>query len=322
MSGWKPNYGDNKFKKKNRYSQEDGDVVFRILPQPKGNNEDYSPDWSKYLSVHFGYKNSQGKARPFQSCQVKVNKEVTVQDPALVRLNALKDKLAAYEAEGDTEKAAKIAKLVGFNGVYNVDNNHYMNVIGLDGGIGVLKIRYTAKQALDEEIRKLRAAGVDPLDFETGRFFVFSRSGTGRETAFKVDVYREQIDALTSRQVVHKVTDEIKARLETEGFNLETEVSAKVSPEEIAQIVAESDLETGKSPAVDRIIDARWKNARNSRPAAVAPKPTATTAPSYTAPTASAPEQAPAAPKTVAPTATSKPLDEQSDADFFKDLGV
>ena len=219
MEDWKPNYGGKtQFKKKNRYSQTDGDVVFRILPQPKGKNAERSSDWSKYHSIHFGYKNSAGKARPFESCQVKKDKQIIVQDPALNRLNALKAKLEEARKEGDSVKEARLSGLVGFNGVYNVDNNHYMNVIGLDGNIGVLKLRYTAKQALDEEIKKLQAMGVDPLSFDNGRFFVFTRSGKNRDTAFKVNVYQEQVDALTSRQVVHKVTPEILARLETRRY--------------------------------------------------------------------------------------------------------
>jgi len=265
MEDWKPNYGGKtQYKKKNRYSQKDGDVVFRILPQPKGNRTERSSDWSKYVSVHFGYKNLEGKARPFQSSQVKRNKEVLVGDPALDRLNELKTKLEAARVEGNAALVAKLSALVGFEGVYNVDNNHYMNVIGLDGNIGLLKIRYTAKQALDEEIKRLQAAGVEPLSFENGRFFVFTRSGKNRDTAFKVNVYTEQVDALTSRQVVHKVTPEILSRLETEGFDLDT-IAPKLTVDEISQVVAESDILTGKSAAIDRFIDARWKANRSNQ---------------------------------------------------------
>jgi hypothetical protein len=345
MENWTPNYGPKTtFKKKNRYSMEDGDVVFRILPQPKGTNAQRSPQWSEYHSLHFGYKNSEGKSRPFRSTLVKKNKEVVVGDPALERLNELKAKLE--QAPPGTPLAAKLQGLVGFQGTYNVDNNHYMNVIGLDGNIGVLKLRYTAKQALDAEIAKLRAAGVDPLSFDNGRFFVFSRSGKFRDTTFTVRPYTEQVDAVTSRQVVHKVTAEILARLETEGFDLTSdEVAFKVTIDEIKQIVDQSDLLTGKSPAVDRIIDARWKAKRASNtnqnsnptqnddgpdaPDTLPPtaqlsnaKPT-TTANPLGAPLASAvttPTQAQAA---AAPAATqAQAIDEMSDADFWAKMGI
>ena len=61
MSGWNPNYGDKKvFKKKNHYDLRSNTITFRIIPQPKGKNADYSNTWSKFHSVVFGYKNMEG----------------------------------------------------------------------------------------------------------------------------------------------------------------------------------------------------------------------------------------------------------------------
>jgi hypothetical protein len=266
MEDWKPNYdGKKQYKKKNRYKQEDGDVVFRILPQPKGKNAKRSGDWSKYHSVQFGYKNSEGKARPFESPQVKKDKVVLVADAALDRINDLKAKLEVARSENNGPLIAKLNTLIGFKGVYSVDNNHHMNVIGLDNNIGGLKIRYKAKLALDEEIKKLRAQGIDPLSLEDGRFFVFTRTGTSNDTAFKVSVYTESLDVpgigKVDRQVVHKVTPEILLRLEEEGFDLD-DIAPKLTAEEVAKIVATSDLLTGRSPACDEFFDARWKARR------------------------------------------------------------
>ena len=335
MGNWTPNFGKTQYKKKNRYSQGDKDVVFRILPQPKGANPEYDGNWNRYLSLNFGYKNMAGKARPFESCLVKKNKVVEVSDPALDRLNDLKAKLEKAKEDGNEPLAAKLGTLVSFQGVYNVDTNYYMNVIGLDGNIGVLKLRYTAKLALDEAIKKLQAAGVEPLSFEDGRFFVFGRTGKNRDTNFTVNVYTEQVDALTSRQVVHKATPEILARLETDGFDL-SDLAPKLTREEIAQVVAESDLLTGKSPAIDRFIDARWKAKRAAQtsssqnddgpdaedsytpPAqAVAPAQTAAPAPvAQAAPKATA--QAPVAPKTT----QAQSIEEMSMDDFLAEIGV
>ena len=342
MENWKPNYGKSQFKEKNRYSMKDGDVVFGILPQPKGSNAErsgtYSGNWSRYLSLQFGYKNSAGKARPFESPLVRNNKTkmIEVPDAALDRLNDLKAKLELAKKEGNAPLAAKLETLVGFQGVYNVDNNHYMNVIGLDGNIGVLKLRYTAKQALDEEIKKLQAAGVDPLSFDNGRFFVFSRSGKNRDTAFKVSVYSEQVDALTSRQVVRKTTPEILARLETEGFDL-SDLAPKLTSDEVAQVVAESDLMTGKSPAIDRLIDARRKAKRAAQSSQPDTDPNEEEAlakaeeravPAQIAPQASAPVAAQTqAPSILAPVQAAKPtqaqaIDELSNDDFFAMIGA
>ena len=256
-----------------------------------------------------------------------------VPDAALERLNELKAKLLQAKADNNAPLAAKLNTLVGFKGIYNVDNNHYMNVIGLDGNIGVLKIRYTAKQALDTRIAELKASGVDPLAFDTGKFFVFTRTGMGNTTSFKVDVYRESLEGPT---VTHVVTQEILDRLETEGFNLDNdEIATRVTPEECAQIVAESDLLTGKSPACDRIIDAKWK-ARN---AATTSEPTEPedNEPQQSAPLqglqaqanlkteaqkapVSAPVSAPVAAPVTAAATSAQSGETLSDDDFFKQL--
>ncbi len=178
---------ESKFKKKNHYKLSDGDFVFRIVrPMEKYT---YDPKgWSVYHSVHFGYKNTEGKMRAFESPQVKNYKTrmIEVPDPALDRLNDLKSQLEAAKAEGNGPLVARLNTLVGYKGVYNVDNNHHMNVIGLDGSIGELKIRGTAKRALDSEIKRLELEGVYPLSDDDGRFFVFQPLAPDR---YKVVLY-------------------------------------------------------------------------------------------------------------------------------------
>jgi hypothetical protein len=352
MSNWDPRYnGESKFKKKNRYKLEDGDVVFRILPPP-----DYETRgdgvWSKYISVHFGYKNMEGKARPFASPLVKNNKTkmIEVPDAALDRLNDLKAKLEKARAEKNGPLEAKLKTLVGFGGVYSVDNNHHMNVIGLDGNIGVLKLRYKAKLALDEEIARLRKENVNPLSFDDGRFFVFTRTGTNNDTAFKVSVYTEKLDipgvGKVEKPVVHKVTQEILNKLKTDGQRLE-DIALTLTSEEVAKVVATSDLLTGKSPACDEYFDNRWKAKRaaktetqgddsndgddnynsttgtNYGPTTVATPATTTVTVNATLPPTTQPAQTmaqPAAQTTVASTGT-KAVDEMSDDEFFKMIG-
>ena len=292
--------GSGGFKKKNQYNQKDGDVVFRIFPPYKEILETY-PDlnlpavdaWSTYWSVHFGYKNSEGKFRPFESpLQVEWKdkvKTVKVQDPALNRLEDLKAKWAKAIEDKNEPLAARYKGLVGMMGVYNIDKNHHMNVIDLQGNIGTLRIRHKAKAHLEAEIKKLEAEGVDPLSLDNGRFFVFTRIGSGNETSFKVSVYTEKVDAIVNgntikvdNPVVHKLTKEVLARLPKEGENLNLLFKTPTA-EEVAQIVNEADIMTGKSPACDRIFDARWKAEREAKAAA---------APTQTAPATQATPQA------------------------------
>jgi hypothetical protein len=343
MSNWNPNYGgQSKFKKKNRYELVDGELVFAILPPPNF-EERNDGKWSEYISLHFGYKNMEGKHRPFASCQVKNGKTkmIEVPDAALDRLNDLKAKLAAAELEGNQPLSAKLKTLVGFMGVYNVDNGHHMNVIGLDGNIGTLKIRHKAKQALDAEIERLRKTGVNPLSFEDGRYFVFTRTGNGNDTGFKVSVYTETVETKeygkVQKDVVFKVTQEVLNKLKTDGQNLEG-IAQRPTSEEVAQIVAKSDLLTGKSPACDEIFDNRWKAARATK---VAPKATSvetnddgpdesytspagptTVAGATTAGVATGTQSIALSATTTAPSTTTQAVDDLSVEDFLKQIGA
>src|SRR5208282_3690342 len=123
--------------------------------------------------------------------------------------------------------------------------------------IGILKLRYRAKQALDTLIQKLRDKGIDPLSPEKGRYFTFTRTGTGRDTAFTVEVYyneREVADVGTVKvDVVRTLSEDVIDRLSTEAGEL-LKLFKKPTAEEIQQIVAESNLVTGVSPNIDAIL--------------------------------------------------------------------
>lgn len=251
----KAKYGGGK---KTYFKLKDGDVVYRILP-PLGDLADEG-FWSVYYRVHYGYKNAEGRSRPFESSLVKNRKNnmVEVADAAVERLDQLKSKLQTAKDAKDKKSVESLHKLVGApKSLYNLDNNHYLNAIDLQGNIGILKLRHKAKQALDVEIRKLRDKGVDPLSVDNGRFFVFTRTGMGNETQFAVRPYKKTITienvGEVEQDVVHKITEEVMARLSSEAAEL-GKLFRKPSEEEVAQIVAESNIVTGISPNIDDIL--------------------------------------------------------------------
>lgn len=260
-------YGKKEYAKKNYFSQKDGDVVFRIIPALTKFTTN-PRDWAKYHSIIFGYKNTEGKVRPFQSVQVKRNKVVEVEDPAVKRITDLKEKLEQAKKEGNDALVAKLNTLVGFGGTYSIDNNYHMNVIDLQGNIGTLKIRVSAKELLDIEINKLVEKGVDPLSLENGRYFVFTRTGSGNNTAFQVNVYKEEIDhpelGRVQKDVVHKITPELLAKIEREAQDL-SKVAPKITLEEVARVVASADIPTGKTAVCNEVFDNRWKAEREAR---------------------------------------------------------
>jgi len=265
----KAKFGGNK---RNWFKLKDGDSVFRILPPMGDNAEDGR--WSQFFGIHYGYKNSKGEMRTFQSPLVRNNKTkmIEVPDAALERINQLTAKLADAKAAKNDELVGQLLKLVGGQkSRYNLDNNHYLNVIDLQGNIGILKIRHKAKLALDTAIKKLRDNGIEPLDPENGRYFVFSRSGIARDTLYQVTVYKKKLNVdgvgMVEQDVVHTITDDIAKRCLVinkdgsytykEAANLST-LFKKPTAQEVARIVQEGEK------AVDEILDGKGNSSDDS----------------------------------------------------------
>lgn len=223
---------------KNYFKLKDGDNVYRILP-PIGELAD-SGKWSAYLSVHYGYKNSEGKLKPFQSTEVvnRKTKMIEVPDAASDRLKNLKLQLDTAKAAGDTKKVKILSEMLE---QYNLDKKHYMNVMTLDGKIGILKIPHKAKLALDIAIKGLESEGVDPISVEDGRFFKFSRSGSGLDTVHQVSIYKEKIKVEgvgnVEKELVHSLTDAMINRLSSEASLNLTKLAPIITPAQVEAIV-------------------------------------------------------------------------------------
>jgi hypothetical protein len=243
------------FTKKNWFKMEDGDNVYRILP-PLFEFADRGK-WSEFYKVEYGYTNSQDQFKPFL-CNRVVNKKtkmVEVECPACLyrekmqaEIGQLKDAVAQKKIT-EAKFKAEVAKRRAFN----LDSKHYVNAIDLEGKIGLLKIPYKAKQQLDVLIDKLRDEGVDPLSVETGRFFVFTRSGFALDTQYQVSVYTEKVKTdeygIVNKEVNHELTEAIINRLEHEAFDLSL-IFKSISNEDMQDIVDNG------SEAVDRVFGA------------------------------------------------------------------
>lgn len=342
----------------------DGDNVFRILPAMGDLADDGR--WSVYYAVHYGYKNSKGKVRPFQSSLVKgKNKMIEVPDPALDRLNTLLAQLEKAKAEGNVEMTQRLDKLVGqgpnSKAQFNLDKKHYMNALDTQGNVVILKLSHKAKLALDAEIKKQRAQGVDPLSDTNGRFLVFHRSGKNRDTIVQVSVLQREIDVpgagKAKQDVAHTIDDALANRLIKwkdgkwaygEAAKLDS-LFPKPTAEQIGRIVKEGPT------AVDDILDngQATESVAETEPSEYEEEPAATqnaalppvqtitqppvqqvapavqvTAP---APTVTTPPPAPAVQVTAptptvsvsqTPKTTAQTTAEMSDDDFLKSLGV
>jgi hypothetical protein len=322
----------NQGQQRKYFKLKDGEQAYRILP-PLGELADQGR-WSVFHSVHYGYKSSDGKQKPFLTCEQKDRKtgEVQVPDAAKDRITNLKAKLEDAKKTGNKAAIEALDPLVGATGMYNLDNNHYMNVIDAQGNIGILKIRHKAKLALEAEIKALNADGVDPLSVEDGRFFVFTRTGTGRDTTFGVKVLKEKMKVEgmarpVEQEVIHVLDDQTIARLGSEAGEL-NKIFKSLTAEEVRQVVEASDLKTGISPVLDRLFGSKTQAAAVVEDDADADCDAVGTAEDVaSAPVVATPAPAPAAapakaaPKlAIAPKTTAAVVNEMSQEEFLAAL--
>lgn len=320
-------FGDAKFGSNKthwfKFPKEGGTLVLRILP-PYGSLKK-SGKWAQYYAIHFGYRDSKGRMRPFESSEVKnrANGMVEVVDPALERIKALKAGLQKAQIEGNKDMVTKISEQLR---VFNLKKSYYMNVMDLDGKIGVFSIGYKMKMALDAKITELQQRGINPLGVAGGRYFAFTRTGTGANTVINVEVYR---DPRTDQQLESTLTADVAQRMLSEGVDLST-LYVKPTSEEIGQIVAANGKEV-----LEQVLNKYRKNSSElevqddggdgemeveallttpTQTATPAAQPVATTqAPvaAFTVPTQTAPS-----------TVTVQNPSQMSNDEFFKKLGL
>lgn len=234
-------FGEAKFGKNKtnwfKFPKEGGSLILRILP-PYGSLRK-SGRWNQYYAIHFGYRDTKGNLRPFKSCEVinRNTKMVEVVDPAVERIKKIKMAQDKAKLEGNDELVKKLGEQLK---IFNVKKAYYMNVMDLQGKIGVISIPYRMKEALEAEIKNLQAKGVNPLSVGDGRFFVFTRTGFGSNTSHKVSVYKEEV-TMNGMQVEvdkkHVLTVDVAERIQLEGADLGS-LYISPTPEEIAQIVS------------------------------------------------------------------------------------
>jgi len=261
--------------KKNYFSfkKNQNTFILRVLP-PMGNLAD-SGKWSLYHRVEFGYTGTDGKMRPFLSPRVVTYQGmVEVESEAHKRRETIKAQQAQAKKNGNGALVEQCTKMLQ---KYNQDAKHHMNVIDLQGNIGLFKIGHKGFQALKAEVDRLRSEGVDPIGVDNGRFFVFNRSGSGRDTLYTVMEYKQkqEISTPTGKVVAmvdlpHSITDAIMSKLSTDAFELD-KIYPTVTPEEERRIVLEG------ATAVDEILGNKKSRSENTSTATNTSSSTKTT---------------------------------------------
>jgi hypothetical protein len=214
-----------------------------------------SGKWAVYHRVEFGYTGTDGKLKPFLSPRVvNYSGMVEVESETHKRRESLKEQQAQAKKNGNSALVEQRTKMLQ---KYNQDAKYHMNVVDLQGNVGLFKIGYKGFQALKAEVDRLRSEGVDPIGVENGRFFVFNRAGTGRDTLYTVTEYKQKQEISTpSGKVVamvdfpHSITDTVLSKLSTDAFELDKIYPTVTSAEEF-RIVHEG------ASAVDEILGNR-----------------------------------------------------------------
>jgi hypothetical protein len=193
----------------------------------------------------------------------KKTKMVVQESEAHLKREKLKAQKDQAKNMGNTALADKIDGLL-MN--YNLDKQHHMNAVDLQGNVGVLKLKHKAMLALRKAMDDLMAQGVNPRSVENGRFFVIERFGRGNETSFAASVYREKVkanvngvDRFIEEDKVSNLlqNQELLQKIKVQAANLET-LYVKVTPEEEREIVH------GGAEAVDRVFASKGSSQANS----------------------------------------------------------
>lgn len=220
------------------FTKDKRSFVLRVLP-PFGSLKNDPLGWAKYWPVHFGYTDTKGRIRPFASPFRKRDKTVLVRDPALERLERWQVALHTASPEERAEIEKNLSR-------FYLSKRWYLNVVDLEGNIGLFSIPHKMMVALEAELKRLKQEGEDALSLEEGLFLEFSKEGVGRDTVHKVQVYLENTEVNGRKVKVakrHTIDDAFAARAAKECFDL-SKLYVTPTPEEIQAIIND---ESGKT---------------------------------------------------------------------------
>ena len=300
-------YTKKEFKK--TLKMKDGNLIVRVIPPlnelfstPEFSNENR---WETKQRIQYGYKTSDGKHKPFVSPEVfNFNtKMVEVEDAANERIKKFKAELIKAQEADNEPLVEKLKGLVGFDGIYNLDVNHYLNVVDQQGNVQLLAIRPKCYEKLDAKLKAWHKEGVDPFSVDNGRWLVFNRTGTGLNTNFDVSILKEKLEVekvgTVERDVVHSMDENLKNRIQKEARKLGN-LFPRFTAEQVKMIVDQSDLMTGVSTYLDTLYN-------QSSTADTPEEDDVDMAPAVTSAAAVTPTVKPAVVAPVAPVITSTP---------------
>lgn len=178
---------------------------------------------------------SRGGKKPVPSLEKKRQGKVVTADPILEKVAAMK---AMSENSQGKENPEVLKQLNEKLSSLDPDKGYHLNVITPAGEIAVLKLRYTAFQALEERLKELDKKGINAI--AEGLFFDVKRWKDEKgKTHYGVDVATEhrrnpQTGAVELSYRMSKLDDMVIARMETEAQDLSTLYTVRSMEEQAA----------------------------------------------------------------------------------------
>ena len=201
-----------------------GNNLFRVLPPMFSLAQDGAV--SKYWATHRGFRNTQNKQKTFSCIQQKDHKTktITVRCPICDAATQVAAKLDMAKNNGATKAQLDQAKETQLSPL-QVEKRFWLNVINVDGEIGLLSINYKHHELLKNLLNTQFSAGFDPTAM-TGCYLNFTKVQAYKgdpQTAYGVALATEQAmnnGVLVQNVKMHTLTPDIIQRLKTESRDL------------------------------------------------------------------------------------------------------
>ncbi len=162
-----------------RFKVTEGSHMYRILP-PFG--ADHQRRASRQIQLHWGYETSDGKKRPLV-CSYAAEGSC----PICIKVKSLEEELKSLKDSGaDEEEIKELEQVISSR---RVKRSFLLNAANKEGEVGVLEIPKTAHdQLLDLMREQITKFAKNPTSLKDGVWFLFTRSGKGFKTEYKVFV--------------------------------------------------------------------------------------------------------------------------------------
>lgn len=162
-----------------RFKVTEGSHMYRILP-PFGT--DHQKRASRQIQLHWGYETSDGKKRPLVCSYTSEGS-----CPICIKVKSLEEELKTMKDSGaDEEEIKELEQVISAR---RVKRSFLLNAANKEGEVGVLEIPKTAHdQLLDLMREQITKFAKNPTSLKDGVWFLFTRSGKGFKTEYKVSV--------------------------------------------------------------------------------------------------------------------------------------